>query len=323
MEALDQQREFEEQRRTGLGATDTPKILGLSRYGTALTVYDSKVNAVPEHQPSLPAWLGLQLQGTVAQLYRTATGNVVRADNKHHVHRQHPWLVCHLDFRVRGKPHTLMECKTRAYMKGWGDDGSTDIPPDVWAQVQHEMLVTGAVECHVAVLFGHHTFRVYPIHRDEDFHTALVPRLEEFWFQHVLARVPPNPSSHPSDRALLGRLHPSDDGDLLSATPEQGQLVHSLQTAMKAAALAQEDVEEVKNRIKAALGDHAGWITPYGTVTWKKTADIRKVEWRKVATELAKEVDSEYYDNVLTELAAEHTNISPGVRRFLYERSEV
>lgn len=317
-EALDQQREFQERQRSGLGATDTPKILGLSRYGTALTVYRDKVEGRPDGGHGLPAWLGMQLQSTVAELYRTATGSRVRADMKHHRHPQHEWLVCHLDYRVWGDAKTLVECKTRAYMRGWGEDGSTDIPPDVWAQVQHEMLVTGATMTHVAVLFGHHTFRVYPIPRNLVFHTALVEKLQTFWFEHVIKESPPEPSGHELDTAYLQGTH-HDDGTVISATPEQAALVRELAERIGYMKDATEAVEQTKNRIKAILGDAVGLQSPYGTITWKTTAERKYVEWKKVAEDLAEALDSEYKDNVLAEASYEHTITKPGVPRFLFE----
>lgn len=308
-EALDQRREFLEQQRSGLGATDTPKILGLSRYGSPLSVYQSKVEGLQDRPSSLPAWLGMQLQSTVAELYRTATGNTPRADNRHHRHHLYPYIVCHLDYRVKGNADILVECKTRAYMKGWGEDGSAIVPPDVYAQVQHELLVTGARECHVATLFGHHTFRVYPIPRDVEFIAELTRALNRFWHDHILLRVPPEPIANDGPR--LQERHPQDDEHMLSATPEQAALVSELISLRAMLAEGIKTVEEQENRIKAAIGDHAGLLTPYGTVTWKRTKDRRYVDWEAVATELGPTMH----------LVDSHTTIKPGVRRFLLEET--
>jgi predicted phage-related endonuclease len=226
--------------------------------------------------------------------------------------------VCHLDYRVWGDAKTLVECKTRAYTKGWGPDGSTDIPPDVWAQVQHEMLVTGATRCHVAVLFGHHTFRVYDIPRNLVFHTALVEKLQTFWFDNVVAQIPPEPTGHDLDTSYLSSNH-HDDGTVISATPEQAALVRLLAERIGYLNDAQEAVEETKNRIKALLGDAVGLQSPYGVITWKTTAEREYVEWKKVAEDLAEALDSEYKDNILSETAYDHTIRQPGVPRFLFE----
>lgn len=291
-EILDQRQEFIDQRASGIGATDSPKILGLSKWGTALTVYNEKVNPTAGEM-SLPAWLGLKLQNTVAELYTAATGHKLRADNRHHRHKEHGWLVCHLDFRVWGEPALLVECKTRAYMTGYGPDGSTEIPADVWVQVQHEMAVTGANRCDVAVLFGHHTFRVYPITRDQPFIEKMIPRLRDFYFYNVVPRVPPAPTGHDMDSAAVKAAHPSHDDELKPATSEQILLMRRLRVARAALKDAETAKAEVENLLKEAIGDAAGLVGPDGSVTWKKNRDSESVDWEQVAVT---------YGNIVEEL---------------------
>ena len=290
-EALDEEREFRDQQASGLGATDTPKILGLSKYGTALSVYQSKVGTVPPHEPNLPAWLGLKLQATVGELYTAATGQRLRAANSHYRNRKRDWLVCHLDYRGLHRPDLLIECKTRAYMKGWGEDGTQVIPADVWAQVQHEMAVVNATECHVAVLFGHHSFRVYPIKRDEQFIQALLERLDDFWHNNVLARVPPLPSGSDIDTAILSERYPENDPFYRNTTPEQDQIVAELRDALEIKAGADRTVDEFKNLLREIIGEHLGLTGPWGTITWKKTAEVKTVSWEMVANVYESMVD--------------------------------
>lgn len=279
----DARQEFLERQRTGLGATDSPKILGLSRWGTPLTVYRDKVDPVAEDESSLPAWLGMKLQGTVAELYTAREGVRLRADNKHHRSRSYDFIVCHLDFRAWGRPDLLVECKTKAYMTGWGPDGSAEIPADVWVQVQHEMYVTGATECHVAVLFGHHTFRVYPIKRDDQFLDKLVSRLIRFWNDHVEPRIPPLPIGHYLDDGIIRRDHPAGDGTLKPATPEQAKLANQLKAVRVNAAQIKTAQEELENRLKQIIGDADGLTGPFGTITFKRSKDSESVDWEQVA----------------------------------------
>lgn len=280
----DERQEFLERRMSGLGATDSPKILGLSRYGTALTVYRDKVDPQPDEQ-SLPAWLGLKLQNTVAELYTAASGIRVRADNRHHRHPKHDWMVCHLDFRAWGKPGLLVECKTKAHMTGFGEDGTTRIPAEIWVQVQHEMAVTGADTCHVAVLFGHHTFRVYPIARDDHFIETLIPRLEAFWYGNVIAKVPPLPTGHSLDGAEVRREHPHTDNDapLKPATPEQEQVVRQLVIAENNAAATKLAAEDLKNKVIRLIGDAPGIEGSFGRITYRKDKDRTTTDWEAVA----------------------------------------
>jgi predicted phage-related endonuclease len=285
--------------------------------------------------------MGLRLQGTVGELYTAATGYRLRAARGHYRHREHDWLVCHLDFRVWGSPFILVECKTRMRMNGWGEDGSGDVPKDVWAQCQHEMMVVGAQECHVAALFGLHTFRVYRIQRSDEFIEKLIPVLSDFWHEHVLKGVPPPPSGHDLDSAALQERHPDSGPFYRNVTPAQMAVVDELRLAVERAGAAALALEAAKNRVKDLIGPDLGLIGTFGTVTWKRTKDVEVVAWDdygkalerlvKVLAEVAyrtgdqlalKRIAPEleaYESGALREL---YTSTRPGQRRFTMEWAE-
>ncbi|HEY6568569.1 MAG TPA: YqaJ viral recombinase family protein [Actinomycetota bacterium] len=279
----DARREFVEQQASGLGATDAAKILGLSRWGTPLTVYNRIVHGDTGGQMSLSAWLGLKLERVVGEMYTTKTGQALRVDNKHHRRPGYDWQVAHLDFRARGNPKLLVECKTRAYATGYGEDGTGEIPADVYVQVQHEMAVTGAERCDVAVLIGHHTFNVYPIPRADDFIDKMTERLEAFWLGNIVAKVPPLPTGHDMDSDYVKRKHPDHDDLLKPATPEQILLANRLRVARDTVKEAETQRSEVENLLKDIIGDAAGLTGPFGEITWKKSRDSESVDWEQVA----------------------------------------
>lgn len=287
----EERKAFLEHRASGIGATDTPKILGLSKWGTPLSVYTDKVTPPSTDEMSLPAWLGLRLQATVAELYTTATGIRLRADNRHHRHGAYPWMVCHLDYRAWGRPDLLVECKTRAYMTGFGEDGSAVVPPDIWAQVQHEMAVTGATEAHVAVLFGHHTYRTYVIKRDAEFIDAAIPKLERFWFDNVVAGIPPEPGGSYVDSAIVKQTYADHDDSLIPATPEEERLIEAYALSTYNVIQAGIAKEEAANRLKTRIGEHAGITGVAGTVTWKRSKDSTLTDWVLVAAALRQAIE--------------------------------
>lgn len=322
---LDEEREFREQQRTGIGATDTPKILGLSRYGTARTVYD-RLRTDPADAPppsSLPAWVGMRFQGAVAELYVISTGYRVRSALKHYRDKNEDWLVCHLDYRVWGQPFILVECKTRSRTEGWGPDGSQVVPRDVWAQVQHEMMVTGAQQCHVAVLFGHHTFRVFPIQRHDDFIVALRRILRDFWHDNHLKNVPPALTGHELDAAALEREHPNSGPFYRSATPSQIEVIHALRDAQGAASIAGVALELAKNRVKDLIGGDLGLTGAFGKVTWRRSKDRQEVKHEAVAAEYREMcARSGFTERQLSDVVAAHSKTVKGTRRFTVDWEE-
>lgn len=254
--------EWHENRRKGIGSTDAAAILGLSPWSTPFDVWQDKTGERPhdgELAMPLRFYVGKRLQDTVGDLYVYKTGRRVRADNKQHFRREFPWQYAHLDFRVLGEPTRIIECKTAFNDNGWGEDGSTDIPVHYWCQVQHEMAVTGADTCDVAVLFGHRDFRVYPIPRDPDFVVKLTLAEEEFWTLYVVPKEPPPVDHTEAATRFLNKRHPTAKaGSMIPATPEQAELVDRYRAAVAVTDAAIKERDRLKNRIIQVIGSNEG-----------------------------------------------------------------
>jgi predicted phage-related endonuclease len=218
-----------------------------------------------------------------------------------------------LDRRVVGDPGIIVELKTRDRMRGWGDDGSADIPVDTWTQVQAQMIITAAKEVHVATLFGNRSFRVYRILPDAVFESTLIPELTQFWFENVLKGIPPPPSGRAVDTRIVNGMPGGNTGSMKSATPEMEELVQRLRLARLTTAQAELVEMEAANRVKVLIGDDADGLTgAFGTIAWRRTAEIHKTDWRAIADELLPTLPGGMGDA----LKSQHTVVSPGVRRF-------
>ena len=272
---------FHADRASGIGATDSPKILGESKWGGPLSVYLSKTDPGDPDSPSLPARVGIALEPMVAQLWSEDTGVKLRADKRHYRHPARDWMVCHLDYRPIGDRSHIVECKTRSSASGFGEDGSPIIPRDIWIQVQHELAVTGAKTADVAVLIGFTDFRVHPVVRDDDFINGLYERIDQFWHDHVIPRVPP-PAGR-GDGPTIARAHPSDDGSILTADDSQQTLLGAYASARAYLADAEATVEEIESVLKQHIGDATGIAGSSGTVTWKRSRDREVIDWKAVA----------------------------------------
>lgn len=280
----EERRRFLEARQAGIGASDAAAILGLSPWGTPLSVYTSKVEPIDEQvSESLPMWLGLRLEDVVAELFTARTGLRTRGDNRQHTHPEDAWLVCHLDYRVLGRPDELVECKTQSSRNGWGEDGTDDVPVYYWTQAQHEMLVTGGKVCHVPVLFGFYEFRSYRIERDEAFMTMWQQAAKDFWHDHVLARVPPPLEGDAFSRAVVRSRWPEHDANLRRVPPERELVILQLRDATVQLKAIEQHVEALKHRVEDLIGPNAGVEGPWGRITWKTTKDRTIVEWERVA----------------------------------------
>ncbi len=283
-EVLDERAAFFEEQAHVIGSTDAAAILGLSKRATPLSVWRRLTGATKTDKPSLPGWLGQRIEGVVAELYIAATGNPVRADNLQHLHPIHPFIGCHLDRRVVGDPRTIVELKTRSRMTGWGEDGSSVIPPDIYAQVQQQMLVTAAREVHVAVLFGlGHDFRVYRIPRDDEFLALLLPKLIQFWEMYVETGIAPPATGHEVDTEAVSQGPGGAGGVAKAATPEQEMLVANLRLARLNYAQAKLAKDQWENRIRQVIGTADGLRGSFGVIWYKRSKRSKQVEWEYVA----------------------------------------
>lgn len=280
----DERRRFLERRQLGIGASDAAAVLGLSPWGTPLSVYHDKVDPIGEvGSGSLPMWLGLRLEDVVAELFTARTGLGTRSDNRQHTHPEDPWLVCHLDYRVLGRPGELVECKIQNSRSGWGDDATDDVPVYYWTQAQHEMLVTGAERCHLPVLFGLYDFRVYTVEADPEFWQTWRAAASDFWHDHVLARVPPPLGGDDFSRKVVSARYPSHDNALKVLPPERELVVLRLREERSKLHEQEAVVATLENRVKDLIGESAGIEGAWGKVTWKQIKGRTIIEWERVS----------------------------------------
>lgn len=254
--------EWHEARRNGLGASEVAAILGLSKWQTPLSVYMAKMGVPNEIDPDL-AYFGHALEPVIAQWVRdkhTEVGEVGKGFSARSV--EWPWLTASPDFMAGDRP---VEVKTSsAYSK---DDWARGVPLFYATQVQTQLAVTGADYGWLAVLHGGNSPELFRVDRDEEFIIEhLLPKTKAFWEDHVLAQVPPEPSS---TAEAIG-LWPGDP-DLKI---EGGDDLHELWGAYGLLQAEQVDVTErldgIKLELQKAMQD-ATELTHNGQTlfTWK------------------------------------------------------
>lgn len=209
-----------EARRAGIGSSDIAAVLGISRYGNALSVYHDKTGGLPlESDDSEPALWGRAFEETVAREWARRNRSVVRRVGLvANIDRPHE--MCTLDRRVLecpladGAEKCAVEIKCRDKMKA--SQFRAGVADDVLVQTLWQAIVCGFDHVHAAVLIGGNDYRQYVI-RTRD-HAQLVTDLrtagERAW-QQITDRHPPI-LAHDADPDVLldlyGRLHPDRAG---------------------------------------------------------------------------------------------------------------
>ncbi len=248
--------EWLEVRRQGVGGSDAAAIAGVSPFASRLSVYLEKVQPVEDVEPTECQRFGNLLEDVVAREFARRTGFRVRRRNAVLRHPEHPWMLANLDRLVSDgeRGPAILEVKTRsAYARSAWEAG---VPLDVQYQVQHYLAVTGYSRAYVAVLLGGSDYRQARIERDEEFIEELTRLEQAFWFEHVLAGVPPEPDGSEASSVSLRRLYPTAVLDSEVILPDHAEeLVRELAEARAEAKAKDQDVSRLENQVKALMAD--------------------------------------------------------------------
>jgi putative phage-type endonuclease len=294
-------------RATGIGASEIAAIVGLSPFSTALDVYLDKLGlSEPRGDTRYTRW-GRRLEAVIADRYGEELG-VEMVESPTLRHSRHEWMLATPD-RIHADGSRLVEIKnvSASQTRDWGEVGTSEVPERYYLQVIWQMAVTDVKRADIAVLIGGHDFRVYSVERDQTTEAYLVEAGRQFWFDHIIAQVPPEFDDDAAVSRYLTARHPRDNGQTLEATGDIDVWIDRLREARAVIDEAEAARLEAENQIKAFMGDASTLVSRLGRVTYRATRDTTHVDWR-AAAEAA---------NVRPEIIAAHTTVRPGARRFL------
>ncbi|MFB3910413.1 MAG: YqaJ viral recombinase family protein [Candidatus Eisenbacteria bacterium] len=268
-----------QRRRTGIGGSDAPVVMGLSPYKGPLQLYCEKlgIGELPNVESEAAEW-GILLEEPVAAKYARATGRKLLYPGPYTIQRSeaYPFAICTLDRVIVADPpenpdrelwkemvfnhdRGVLQIKTTGATHE--DDWVDGPPPHVYCQVQHEMAVTGYQWASVAVLIGGQKFRWCDVARDEAYIAQLMEAEAAFW-RRVETEDPPEPG--PRDGRTLAALYPTDSGAVIELPPEALQWDVALESAKAREKDARYERETLEARLKAALKDASIGVLPNG-----------------------------------------------------------
>jgi predicted phage-related endonuclease len=202
----------------------------------------------------------------------------------------------------------LLECKTAHPMAlsggEWGDSGTDLVPPAYLVQCAAYLALTGCAVADLACLFGNQELRVYTIRRDLELEASLIEAATVWWNRHVVADVPPEPStpdecrrlwpSHLSGKSLIVDLTVAKDIEALAACKAE---IKQIETA----------ASEIETRVLAAFGD-AEEITYMGRklASWKQNKPGQKTDWKALV--------HHHWPVPPADLVEQFTTTTPGAR---------
>jgi predicted phage-related endonuclease len=279
-----------------IGSSDVGPILGLSSYTTAADVYDKLLRQREGPRDRTVVRRGHRMEPVIVAEYGEETRRVC-------VHPQGPSYALVGDAVLRASPdreivglpagdpqmglisggtgarimHGVLEVKslganTFRELKEQGMD------PSHYAQVQHQMLVTGKGWASYAALYAETwELKWFDVPRDEEFIDEMVEVLERFWCHAVMTRTRPVedgtvglPIVRPTPR--LGRELVTIDNDQWRAAMDR------LREAKERLTLAEQEYKLMKERFIARmeeLGHEAIAVPGKGKVTYKESTSTK------------------------------------------------
>lgn len=304
-------------RRSGLGASETAAVLGLSKWKTPLGVYLDKTDTSPvvDEAPSMAAQIGTDMEDQVARWTMREYPELGKIGPTPGLlaHPEHTWMLATLDriLYPRGTtgadPLGVLEVKTTSrwnYEANWIDG----VPPGyVQVQVQQQLAVSGLstawVTCWVRDERPENSLKPpFRIDADPEVHAQLALYAGAWWADHVESRTPP--PAVIDDAPIMNSLQvPNLDADPVTADDTLTAAVADWLDAKERAKTAADDVKAAEVVMKDAMvsaGSNAiaredGQLL----VTWKRNRDGSALD--------KKQLEADHPD-----LVAKYTKTTPG-----------
>lgn len=240
---------------------------------------------------------GQHLEPFVAKEYERVTGHTTHEHGSTVHHRAHKHLFAHVDRLVStdGSPvlkaagqictDTLLECKTASAFSAsqWGEAWGDQVPTAYLAQCIWYTTLTGCRFAHLAVLIGNSEVRVYRITHDQELGERLVQAALNFWDEHVMTCVPPEPRNRQEVQALYPR---EVGGRVVGADDDVLRKLRRLHRINELSKRLEQDAEIIKDSLAALMRD-SECITHQGVTiaTWRTSAPTRRLDQARLKRE--------------------------------------
>lgn len=195
---------------------------------------------------------------TIAREYAFQKGVKLRRVNQTLHHKRLPFMICHLDRVIIGQ-RKLVECKSSSgFMRPtWGENGSDQAPMHYILQVQHQLAVSEYEHGDIAALIDIDDYRLYPMPRNDAIIKKIEEACEKFWHEHVLADIPPPPST----RGDLKLMFPTNNGNFIAPDEETEMNLMFLKNKKDDISTLTKEKEALERQIIYFIGDNDGLKT--------------------------------------------------------------
>jgi len=316
--------EQKELRRTGVTATDVPKILGESPWAGPFDVWVEKVHPELAGQPDTAATRrGLRAEPFIAATYQELTGVELEEPGETFRHPRHELILATPDrfALLGGRRSYIVELKSQNWRKRaeWGEPSTAEVPMLYLLQVQWQMKACEELverpHCDIAVAFGleESDFARYAVPRDDELIGLMIEEVERFWRDHIVTGRPPEEvGGNERTRQALTQLYRQRRKGMLEATPALTQAAERWRQLDAEIARRQAELEEIKNAFRRVIAEDYGVAGPWGKVIWTQAKDRRVVDEKAVLAEVVERAGIP--PDELEQIRERHSAVRPGGR---------
>lgn len=280
-------------REFGIGSSDVPAILGISRFQSALALFHEKkgLKQATAGTMEFRRW-GQILEEPIAQRFAEETGRAVYNPNEAGDFKilrrlDKPFMIASVD-RIQAadpiqaaglgmlvdpdiKPAPqpglgILEVKNASLFmrEEWQGEEANNAPPvEYQVQLQHQLGVSGALWGSIAALIGGVIFLWADLERDDALIEKLIDIEAEFMRRLELNDPPPADGSE-SSRAILKALYPKDTGEVITLPTEALEWHNALQAAKQKIKEGKTSEDTYSNLLRQAIGDATMGLLPDG-----------------------------------------------------------
>ena len=239
-------------RHEGLGASDTPIIMGYSTYKTPYELYLEKTGAITaDDEVTEQQYWGNALEPAIIK--RFAQENNVEVSFPDTVyHPDYPYIFANLDGWIESE-RAVVECKcANSYQrKEWDATASDGIPLIYLIQIAKQCLITDATRGYCAVLIGGMEYKQFIYERDTALEALILQADIDFW-NCVQNRIEPEPINTSDCRLKFRTVNP--DKVVQSTFKTSNALAELMNVKMKLKQLSQDE-DMFKMHLMSHMGD--------------------------------------------------------------------
>lgn len=261
-----------EERKKGLGGSDSPVVLGVSPFKTSRELWLEKRGLLGDVEVTPAMERGTVLEPVVKDLLAARTGRKIVQVKEMLTHKDHPFMRAHLDGLIsgdEGKGMGVLEVKCPG-LQVFGKCKREGLPDYYLIQLQHYLAVSGKKWGSFAVFNAERWELIFfDMDRDDELINMIVVKDAEFWQMVVDGK-------EPIEQGPQIDLPPVGATDLIKLdTPEWAQAVTDLREARELKGEAEAIEVIAKARVQELMGD-AGIAEGAGARIYWQTQDGRK-----------------------------------------------